>query len=70
MVHLGYSIVAVAERLGDTVEVAMATYSHLYPDKKQGMAADLDRRARGGEPPAAPSGADSIDDVSERLEIR
>ena len=70
MVHLGYSIVAVAERLGDTVEVAMATYSHLYPDKKQGMADDLDRRARGGEPPAAPSGADSIDDVSERLEIR
>jgi hypothetical protein len=47
MVHLGYSIVAVAERLGDTVEVAMATYSHLYPDKKQGMADDLDRRARG-----------------------
>ena len=58
MVHLGYSIVAVAERLGDTVEVAMATYSHLYPDKKQGMADDLDRRARGGSPrqlPAAPT---------------
>ena len=67
LVDLGYSIVAVAERLGDTVEVAMATYSHLYPDKKQGMADDLDRRAR-GEPPTAPSGTDSLDDVSERLE--
>ena len=67
LVDLGYSIVAVAERLGDTVEVAMATYSHLYPDKKQGMADDLDRRAR-GEPRAAPSSTDSLDDVSERLE--
>lgn len=56
-----------AERLGDTVEVAMATYSHLYPDKKQGMADDLDRRAR-GKPPAASSGIDSLNDVSERLE--
>lgn len=67
LVDLGYSIVAVAERLGDTVEVAMATYSHLYPDKKQGMADDLDRRAR-REPRAAPSSTDSLDDVSERLE--
>ena len=56
-----------AERLGDTVEVAMATYSHLYPDKKQVMADDLDRRAR-GKPPAASSGIDSLNDVSERLE--
>jgi len=67
LVELGYSIVAVAERLGDTVEVAMATYSHLYPDKKQGMADDLDRRAR-GEPPAGSSGTASLEDVSERLE--
>lgn len=50
LVDLGYSIVAVSERLGDTVEVAMGTYSHLYPDKKQRMADDLERRAR-GEPP-------------------
>lgn len=67
LVELGYSIVAVAERLGDTVEVAMGTYSHLYPDKKQGMADDLDRRAR-GEPPVGPGGTASLDDVSERLE--
>ena len=57
MVELGYSIVAVAERLGDTVEVAMATYSHLYPDKMEALAADLDRQAR-GEPVAAPAPAD------------
>lgn len=54
LVELGYTIVAVAERLGDTVEVALTTYSHLCPDKKQGMADDLDRRAK-GEPPAAPA---------------
>lgn len=45
----------------------MSTYSHLYPDKKQGMADGLDRRAM-GEPPAAPVGIDSLEDVSERLE--
>nr|WP_325297100.1 tyrosine-type recombinase/integrase [uncultured Dysosmobacter sp.] len=60
LVELGYSIVAVAERLGDTVEVAMSTYSHLYPDKMEGMAADLDRRARG-------SGGD-LAGLPERLE--
>ena len=43
MVELGYSIVAVAERLGNTVEVAMATYSHLYPNKMKSLAADLNR---------------------------
>lgn len=42
LIELGYSIVAVAERLGDTVEVAMNTYSHLYPNKLAGMAAELD----------------------------
>lgn len=67
LVELGYSIVAVAERLGDTVEVAMGTYSHMYPDKKQGMADDLERRAR-GEPPEDIGGTASLDDVSERLE--
>lgn len=60
LVELGYSIVAVADRLGDTVEVAMSTYSHLYPDKMEGMAADLDRRARG-------SGGD-LAGLPERLE--
>ncbi len=45
LVELGYSIVAVAERLGDTVDVAMSTYAHLYPDKMEQVAADLNRQA-------------------------
>jgi len=45
LVELGYSIVAVAERLGDTVEVAMSTYAHLYPNKMEQVAADLNRHA-------------------------
>ena len=51
LVDLGYSIVAVAERLGDTVEVAMAIYSHLYPDKKHGMADILTVGPRADPPP-------------------
>lgn len=43
LIELGYSIVAVAERLGDTVEVAMSTYAHLYPNKMEAIAADLNR---------------------------
>lgn len=35
LVEAGCSIVLVAERLGDTVEVAMSTYSHLYPEKQE-----------------------------------
>lgn len=45
LVELGYSIVAVAERLGDTVDVAMSTYSHLYPDKMEQVALDLNKQA-------------------------
>lgn len=45
LVELGYSIVAVAERLGDTVEVAMSTYAHLYPDKMDQVVADLNTQA-------------------------
>jgi len=46
MVELGYSIVAVAERLGDTVRVAMDTYSHLYPNKMETLTADLNQCAK------------------------
>ncbi len=45
LVELGYSIVAVPERLGDTVEVAMSTYAHLYPDKMGEVVADLNAEA-------------------------
>ena len=45
LVELGYSMPAIAERLGDTVEVVMETYVHLYPNKLTEMAADLDKQA-------------------------
>lgn len=54
LVELGYSIVAVAERLGDTVEVAMSTYSHLYPDKMDQVAVDLNAQASLNSPPPVP----------------
>lgn len=54
LVDLGYSIVAVAERLGDTVEVTMSTYAHLYPEKHASMADDLERTAM-GVAPSSPS---------------
>ena len=68
--ELGYTIVAVAERLGDTVEVAMSTYSHLYPDKMDIMAADLERWKKGEatSPSASGAGKASLEDVANRLE--
>lgn len=66
LVDLGYSIVAVADRLGDTVEVAMATYTHLYPDKMDSMVTDLERRAAGVVTPA--STEPSLGDLADKLE--
>ena len=68
--ELGYTIVAVAERLGDTVEVAMSTYSHLYPDKMDIMAADLERWKKGEStgPSSFEAGEVSLEDVANRLE--
>lgn len=63
LVDLGYSIVAVAERLGDTVEVTMSTYAHLYPDKLTSMADDLERTAMGAAAPPP-----SLADLPARLE--
>lgn len=70
LVELGYTIVAVAERLGDTVEVAMSTYAHLYPDKMNIMAADLERWKKSGGSAASPTGTGetSLDEVANRLE--
>lgn len=45
LVELGYSIITVAERLRDIVEVAMSTYYHLYPNKMDALSADLDKQA-------------------------
>lgn len=63
LVELGYSIVAVAERLGDTVEVAMSTYSHLYPEKADSMTADLERTAEGSATttPTAPPSSELVE---------
>jgi len=33
-IELGYSMQLVAERLGDSLETVMGTYSHLYPNKQ------------------------------------
>lgn len=68
MVELGYSIVAVAERLGDTVEVAMATYSHLYPNKMESLAADLDRVSNGDLAAVPAPGTADLSALSSELE--
>lgn len=68
MVELGYSIVAVAERLGDTVEVAMATYSHLYPNKMESLAADLDRASNGDLAVVPAPGTADLSALSSELE--
>ena len=40
--ELGYSIVLVAKRIGDTVPVVMRTYAHLYPNKQQELVSRLE----------------------------
>ena len=34
LIELGYSALMIANRIGDTVETTLKTYSHLYPDKQ------------------------------------
>ena len=34
LIELGYSVLIIAEHIGDTVETTLKTYSHLYPDKQ------------------------------------
>lgn len=41
-IELGYSIVLVAKRIGDTVPVVMRTYAHLYPNKQQELVSRLE----------------------------
>lgn len=41
-IELGYSIVLVAKRIGDTVPVVMRTYAHLYPNKQQELVSKLE----------------------------
>lgn len=42
LIKLGFSMPAVAKRLGDTVAVVMVTYGHLYPDDQAMMVSRLD----------------------------
>lgn len=41
-IGLGYSIVLVAKRIGDTVPVVMRTYAYLYPNKQQELVSRLE----------------------------
>ena len=41
-IELGYSVVLVARRIGDTVPVVMRTYAHLYPNKQQELVSKLE----------------------------
>lgn len=34
LIEMGYSALMIADRIGDTVETTLKTYSHLYPDKQ------------------------------------
>lgn len=41
LIKLGFSVAAVAKRLGDTIEVVMNTYAHLYPGDQANMVSKL-----------------------------
>jgi integrase len=43
LIELGYSPLLIAERLGDTVQTTMNTYSHLYPNKQSELVKQLDK---------------------------
>lgn len=46
LIELGFSPLLISERLGhENVETTLETYTHLYPDKMEQVAADLDRQA-------------------------
>ncbi|MDY3618036.1 tyrosine-type recombinase/integrase [Agathobaculum sp.] len=42
LVEMGYSILLISQRLGhEKVDTTMNTYAHLYPDKQEKLADDL-----------------------------
>lgn len=43
MIELGCNILLVAERLGDTPNTALSTYSHLYPNKQEDFVAMIEK---------------------------
>ncbi len=47
LIEMGFDILEVSERLGqESVETTWDTYSHLYPDKDQNLAGQLNRLQR------------------------
>lgn len=47
LVELGYSVHAIADRIGDTPEMVNKTYAHLYPDKGRQIADELNKHKDG-----------------------
>lgn len=47
LVELGYRSYAIADRIGDTPEMVDKTYAHLYPNKSEQIARELDRHRNG-----------------------
>ncbi len=47
LIELGYRTHAIAARIGDTPEVVDKTYAHLYPNKGQHIALELERHQHG-----------------------
>ena len=43
LIELGYSALMIANRIGDTVETTLKTYSHLYPDKQVQLVNKLEK---------------------------
>ena len=50
LIELGFEPLEIADRLGhESVKTTLDTYSHLYPDKDQKLAAALNKFRRAGE---------------------
>ncbi len=43
MINLGYSVFAVADRLGDTPEMILKVYGHMYKNKEQELISEYDK---------------------------
>lgn len=43
LIELGYSALMIVNRIGDTVETTLKTYSHLYPDKQVQLVNKLEK---------------------------
>lgn len=69
LIELGYSPTAIAERIGDTVDEVNRTYSHLYPQKKDRVAQNLNRVKKTGIPSAQQEEKNDLWNLTHELEI-